>query len=635
VGRILVRLRWGESKAEVRAGPDGRFRFELAEPARSGRLYVDPPRPWRWRVPKPFLAKRLTPPQLAGAEEIVCEVAESRRGTVSGIAVDSENGAPVPHLRFTIASRVSRTSRRWFEPVAIETDAEGHFHTSTEIVGGPVRVSPGPGEARPVEYDPDCLIPDGPGAEPWILAFRTGRTLALRLTGEVPSDPTTLKAWLLTPGKARAVVETKLRVHPDGRVWIRPPKPRVRAGGSGLLAVGDEAGLVLGIRELRWGAEPEVLVVHLEQTAAVELALDLERPEGSEGPFWAHLSALTLALEPSDRALVDGSYAWRSGRKRGLAPGGYSLRASTRVHTEVVQDFELEPGHVHSIRVNLQFARGARTVHGRARTESGAALPKFSVYAYLRDAPRKQWSAHYFTEVQMCGTGIDHFIGLEAGSVPEVGRFRFERVPAGPLIVRASTKGRACTATLTERPDGDLDLDVVVHDRADSPGIGFRVERAEGESSPGMLTVSTRAHDGGPGLPWIVYSGQILAREGVLASEFEWSVTANGRRPVYGTQHDFIPETAGRAFARVHLERGWGTRVLVRDLAGAPLAGLAILVDGELAGYTDADGMLELALDEAPVRIEVDAPGLRPIPAYPEVPRGTRSKGWHEIRLGQ
>ncbi|TDJ68825.1 MAG: hypothetical protein E2O39_12615, partial [Planctomycetota bacterium] len=50
-GGILVRLKWGESKAEVRTGPDGRFRFELAEPARSGRLSVILPRSWRWRRP--------------------------------------------------------------------------------------------------------------------------------------------------------------------------------------------------------------------------------------------------------------------------------------------------------------------------------------------------------------------------------------------------------------------------------------------------------------------------------------------------------------------------------------------------------------------------------------------------------
>ena len=67
---------------------------------------------------------------------------------------------------------------------------------------------------------------------------------------------------------------------------------------------------------------------------------------------------------------------------------------------------------------------------------------------------------------------------------------------------------------------------------------------------------------------------------------------------------------------RLALERGWGVRLVAR--AGAtsstpPLEGVRVHVDGVVAGTTGPDGVFEVVRDAAPVRIEAELDGWRPL----------------------
>ncbi len=57
---------------------------------------------------------------------------------------------------------------------------------------------------------------------------------------------------------------------------------------------------------------------------------------------------------------------------------------------------------------------------------------------------------------------------------------------------------------------------------------------------------------------------------------------------------------------RIELQPGWGAMISTRDEDRESLAGVAILLDGELAGMTGADGRLRVVSENAPAKIEVD-----------------------------
>ncbi len=113
--------------------------------------------------------------------------------------------------------------------------------------------------------------------------------------------------------------------------------------------------------------------------------------------------------------------------------------------------------------------------------------------------------------------------------------------------------------------------------------------------------------------------------------DLEWEATARASLPIRGTAADFAPEGDGRFFAGLDFEPGWWTEVVARDAKGEPIVGARVVVDGVAHGSTDADGALQLALERAPLRIELDAWGMRPLYAFPAVKSGHLADGRHEI----
>jgi hypothetical protein len=220
----------------------------------------------------------------------------------------------------------------------------------------------------------------------------------------------------------------------------------------------------------------------------------------------------------------------------------------------------------------------------------------------------------------------------EAGPAGEVARFTLEDVPVGEVTVEAHVLGLGVRTSLQELEDGSLELEVVVLDDPDAPGYGFEVVTTDGAQP--VYWVHTRALDGGPVLYRYGANRRAIARGSAAERRLEWAVVAEGTRPVYGTQRDFLDAGDGLALARVTLAPGWGTRVLARDPHGLPLAGVEVELDGAPAGRTDARGELELVRDAPPGRlgfrygswvlVEGDTVPV-PVPA---------SKGpWHEVVL--
>lgn len=96
-----------------------------------------------------------------------------------------------------------------------------------------------------------------------------------------------------------------------------------------------------------------------------------------------------------------------------------------------------------------------------------------------------------------------------------------------------------------------------------------------------------------------------------IDASIQWCVRAEGCVPVWGTEKDFASSRDGD-IADALLHRGWGAHLRVVDSESdgdAPLGGVAILLDGEVAGTTGADGRIELLRAESPRSMEVRREG--------------------------
>lgn|GEM_PF-2825685 len=110
-----------------------------------------------------------------------------------------------------------------------------------------------------------------------------------------------------------------------------------------------------------------------------------------------------------------------------------------------------------------------------------------------------------------------------------------------------------------------------------------------------------------------MHAGPIDAESFPSASNFRWSVWAEGYRAAFGDERafQFVPadeEGPERRVARVELWPGWSARLVVlgREPSMRPLERVRVRIDGRFVGATDHEGALVVELDAPPERIEAD-----------------------------
>ena len=112
-------------------------------------------------------------------------------------------------------------------------------------------------------------------------------------------------------------------------------------------------------------------------------------------------------------------------------------------------------------------------------------------------------------------------------------------------------------------------------------------------------------------------------------AHFQWSLSAEGYRPVFGDETAFV-RRGGERVAEIALERGWATKVLVlvRDPLAKPGAHATVELDGKAVGVTGEDGMLAIAAPKPPEKLAVRLPGWRmtndPLQSYNGKPAAQR-----------
>lgn len=100
------------------------------------------------------------------------------------------------------------------------------------------------------------------------------------------------------------------------------------------------------------------------------------------------------------------------------------------------------------------------------------------------------------------------------------------------------------------------------------------------------------------------------------------------------------PETESVVSLQVSMQPGWGARVSVfeetPDGLGEELAGIAVTMDGVVAGTTDEEGDLWLASDRPPGSLGVSAPGWAIVPGWDVDPEsgGYQVAPWGVVHIG-
>lgn len=114
-----------------------------------------------------------------------------------------------------------------------------------------------------------------------------------------------------------------------------------------------------------------------------------------------------------------------------------------------------------------------------------------------------------------------------------------------------------------------------------------------------------------------------------------FAVTARGYRPVFGDR-ELLASTPRAEPLVVRMQRGWGARVRALDEADRPVPDVWVRADGELLGRTDASGVLDVALDAPPSRLELIRNRWRAVHGgdiHPETGRYRSTSGLLEARM--
>jgi len=190
-------------------------------------------------------------------------------------------------------------------------------------------------------------------------------------------------------------------------------------------------------------------------------------------------------------------------------------------------------------------------------------------------------------------------------------RFEFADLPRGEYELTLSSLGawRWHPTTLRVSPP----IDNVTFLRYDldrcTPLVFHVTDRATGAALENfeLRTLQlTPSQDNGV----FLHTGPLQTQAVPEDARFQWSLWAEGYRPVFGDESAFVRQGDARV-AEVALERGWATKalVLMRDPTLKPAFRAEVWLDGAHAGLTDQDGMLALRADKPPSKIEVKLPG--------------------------
>lgn len=209
------------------------------------------------------------------------------------------------------------------------------------------------------------------------------------------------------------------------------------------------------------------------------------------------------------------------------------------------------------------------------------------------------------------------------------GAFRLEDLVPGSYVVEP---GMLPLGVLVEPQEQEVLVPAygvrfeVIDDLPRSDVTFHAFDATSGEALASCMATIARAD----GLHNFGASGSDPVVADLLEEGFAWLVSAQGYVPAYGVPEDLARADDGTRSVEVPLEPGWGALLQVFDDEG-PVEGATVRVDGELAGTTDADGLLLVGAPSKASSLTVERAGRTLCPESVEsVARALRSDrpGW-------
>ncbi len=240
-------------------------------------------------------------------------------------------------------------------------------------------------------------------------------------------------------------------------------------------------------------------------------------------------------------------------------------------------------------------------VRGKLRSQSGI----------WKDVQRFMAGHVHIDMVSLDERRLNYRANLASKTEPsgeEVIEFLFHDVAPGTyeLTLSSTDHHRWSPKKITVTPPAD-DLEIWLYDERDTITLAFRVTDAQtGEPIEDYTAYSVKTEvteENGV----LFHAGPVKLDDFPLDARIRWRLWADGYAPASGDERDFLEEEDGRWVAEVKLEPGWGRRfvVLGRNPTMRPLEGAQVLLDGDVAGKTDANGALDVFRETAPESLDV------------------------------
>ncbi|MCP5020417.1 MAG: hypothetical protein GY930_01465 [bacterium] len=136
------------------------------------------------------------------------------------------------------------------------------------------------------------------------------------------------------------------------------------------------------------------------------------------------------------------------------------------MHAPVTHDFSIRAGEITHLKLDLKLEPNLRSLHPKIRTESGSALPDFHSTIRFSGSRMGVWRVRPDTHPRSHfeRAGYDDYPEIVAGTNSSQATFRIDDIPLAPLRATTESGKFECRSRLTEREDGDLDLDILIMD---------------------------------------------------------------------------------------------------------------------------------------------------------------------------
>ncbi len=542
--------------------------------------------------------------------------------------VDASTHEPVPHLEAELKHGVETLER-------LESDAQGVLFGRSEFAPGRYvldlsserhegdLIQTRGKEAKAIPSDAEVVLEPAAADAPLPdLAIPVGPTFELVAAWPAGLSSASFRAELRGADPRHAFDRVRSPVHEGPPAWVRfsPVAKLLGAGPPWTLTVTSEDAFWLAsarVDALEGRALAPLALTFAARSRLVGRVLDPDgKPLASQ---WVEAWLPDASFESTTRrpALIptqsDGSFDLRA-----IEPGTYTLKVGAQGCLPFAETLEVP----------------ALT---RVEREVRLARPDPSTLAPIRGHLTSQ-SGRYDERMRVLLTPAVRSLGRQTTNVEwsgpaqaRTGSFAFEGLAPGDYEVElvAADLVELAPRTLALRP-GPETREFLVHDGGARVELAVRAQSAEDKKAlqgfrvDATITGASECH----ALVSLTHGEtEARLRRVPVGATVELRVQCDGRRTLWTS----VVASDPPAPITLELARGWGAEITVAGPKLEPLEGAKVFLDDELAGTSDAKGLVRAGLDHVPQRCRVEYRDWKLAPGGEVSPDTGMFRAWQSV----